>query len=276
MNRFKNKTMRAKCAAALAAALFVALPSATGETVYDLTAKGSTATVGDATFATTDTQPTGTGVIQSFVRIGSNQDLVQGYNTDGTPQLDTKGGAFTHSVLLSSLQLQADGTYRFLLDINQIGTDHRYNLNEVQLWVSTDPSLINYQSVFTSGSTNGTDNLGFGTSAAKVYDLDTGTNSGILLNYELNHGSGSGDMFMNVNASVFDGLDSNKTWYVYLFSAFGNPNPNNDGFEEWAALLGPENPPMPFVPEPATMALALSGLVGFGLMRLRRLRRAVA
>jgi len=30
------------------------------------------------------------------------------------------------------------------------------------------------------------------------------------------------------------------------------------------------------VPEPSTMALALSGLVGFGLMRLRRFRRAVA
>jgi len=274
MNRFKNKTMTAKYAAALAAALFVALPSAKGaEIVSDLTGGGSV-TLNNAVFSTTNTQPTGTGFIQSFVRIGDPADLVQGYNTDGTPQLDTKAGAFTHSLLLSSLKLQADGTYRFLLDINQTGQTTSYNLNEVQLWVSTSPNLTNYSSVFDSTQTDGTANTGFGASATKVYDLDTGGDKGILLNYTLNSGSGSGDMFMNVQASLFSTFNQ-ATTYVYLFSAFGNPNPNNDGFEEWAALTGSN--PMPFgVPEPATMALALSGLVGFGLMRLRRLRRAVA
>jgi len=60
---------------------------------------------------------------------------------------------------------------------------------------------------------------------------------------------------------------------------------NNAGVIDWKPLVGltgfgsgnPGSPQQPNpVPEPSTIALALSGLVGFGLAGLRRFRRAVA
>jgi len=125
--------MLKKLLAAAAAVAVFALPSASAETPISLTTAGSSTTVNGVTFATTDTQPTGTGVIQSFVRIGDPQDLIQGYNTDGGTPLNDKGGPWTHSVRLDSLAVQTDGTFRFLLDINQVGNLHMYNLNEKQL-----------------------------------------------------------------------------------------------------------------------------------------------
>jgi len=261
-----------KLLAATAAIAVFALPSARAETALSLTTLNSSQTVGPVTFATTDQQPTGTGVIQSFVRIGDPKDLVQGYNTDGGTPLNDKGGPWTHSVRLDSLAVQSGGTFRFLLDINQTGSNTNYNLNEMQLWVSTNPNLTNYSSVFDSTHTDGTANTGFGASATKVYDLDAGGDVSLVLNYSLNSGSGSGDMYAVVPTSLFSAYNPTQ-YYVYLFSAFGQPNNNNDGFEEWAALTG-DNNPIPFgAPEPSALALAFSGLVASGFAGLRRYRR---
>ena len=63
----------------------------------------------------------------------------------------------------------------------------------------------------------------------------------IRLDYSLNAGSGSGDMFLYVLDAVFDAVFTAGFTNVILYSQFGlNPGPNrsNDGFEEWATLNG--------------------------------------
>ena len=72
----------------------------------------------------TASQPTGSGFIDSFVRVSANTDCVQGYNTDSRPlQFDENTSAtFTHDLLLSAVPIVNIGgvNYReFLLDINQ-------------------------------------------------------------------------------------------------------------------------------------------------------------
>src|SRR5262249_22015928 len=120
--------------AALAAAALFALPGAEGATTIDLTTAGAsetgTGTVG-GTFQVQQISPqsTGTGVIDSFLRIQKN-DTEQGYNTSlGTP-LDDKApsGGFTRALNLNEIPTVTLGgiTYlQFLLDINQnTGSNH--------------------------------------------------------------------------------------------------------------------------------------------------------
>src|SRR5262245_11232416 len=57
-------------------------------TPLDLTMRGSEGTIEGAVFQQCDAQPTGTGVIQSFVRVqtaNAKSSVEQGYNTDGRP-----------------------------------------------------------------------------------------------------------------------------------------------------------------------------------------------
>jgi hypothetical protein len=65
-------------------ALAVHSPAKAGVTL-DLTSAGSSGYIGGAYFKQVDPQPTGTGVIDSFVRLSTNQDIEQGYNTDARP-----------------------------------------------------------------------------------------------------------------------------------------------------------------------------------------------
>jgi hypothetical protein len=57
---------------------------------------------------------------------------------------------------------------------------------------------------------------------------------------------------------------------VYLYSKFGDPNNNNDGYEEWAAVVGP-NTPQP-IPLPASLwgGMALLAVIGAAKLRSRR------
>ncbi|HEU5116748.1 MAG TPA: LEPR-XLL domain-containing protein, partial [Isosphaeraceae bacterium] len=94
-------------------------------TPLDLTGPASFGFINGALFRQGSNQPSGTGVFQSFVRI-QNDGTEQGYNTDGSPQFDTKGGSFTHAVLLSTIPLKVINgeAYReFNLDINQTGKE---------------------------------------------------------------------------------------------------------------------------------------------------------
>src|SRR5438067_13222135 len=98
-------------------------PSAT----VDLTLHGATGTVNGAVFEQYDARPTGTGHIQSFVRIqgaSAKATVQQGYNTDARPlQYDeNKSPQFTRSLALNSIPVVNVGgvpSYELLLDIIQ-------------------------------------------------------------------------------------------------------------------------------------------------------------
>src|SRR5438445_983483 len=263
MKQGRNVRSLALAAATVAASIF-AVSAAKAETVLDLTGPvPQSTTINGAIFTTNVQQPTGTGVIRPFVRLDSSKDIEKGYNTDARP-LDSANDAkqdaqYTHSLTLSSLQsTNIGGTdyFQFLLDINQTGTSPLLNLNDLQVYVAGSASL----SGFTSGS-------GFSSGPSTlVYNIDAGTDHGVLLNYNLNSGSGSGDLYVDIPTANFN--VANNT-YVYLYSSFGVPNPNNDGFEEWAAVAKAGTPSVP-LPASVWGGLALLGLMGAAKIRSRR------
>ena len=241
----------ASAVAGVVAALLSAPASAV--VTLNLTA-GGTGTLNGAIFTTTDSQSTGTGVIQSFVRMGSNELIEQGYNTSARPLFYDENNSpnFTRDLPLSAVPIVTIGglQYReFLLDINQTGADPFLSLDKIQIFVQSSGGR--------SGAITGA------AFTNKVYDLDFGTDNGILLDYSDNSGSGSGDMFAYIRNDLFVGGS-----YVYLYSMFGQtaPHGNNDGFEEWAVRSVQTLP----IPEPGTYALMLAGLGAVGFMARRR------
>src|SRR3954468_18762573 len=69
--------------------------------VIDLTTRGSQGTINGAIYKQVDPQPTGTGVINSFLRLQA-KDVEQGYNTDHRPvEFDEKTDIHTRSLLLT-------------------------------------------------------------------------------------------------------------------------------------------------------------------------------
>jgi hypothetical protein len=226
--------------------------------MYDLTGSSTDMVFIDgAWFYNVNAASTGSGVIQSFVRIQTNAAVEQGYNTDYRPlQFDeNNSSSFTHSLLLSDVPtVDLGGTlYReFLLDINQnkTGDGRLLSLDALQIYQADVGDLHGYPT-------------GWGT---PVYNLDASTDNYILLDYSLNNGSGSGDMFAYIPDSAFsDSLD-----YVYLYSMFGVENPNTASYEEWAVRTDVTSPPPPPpVPVPAAVILGLLGL-GIAGLKLRR------
>jgi hypothetical protein len=197
------------------------------------------------------------------VRISSNKDTEQGYNTNARPlQFDENSSpVFTRALQLSAVPIVMIGgvAYReFLLDINQTGTAPLLTLHELQIVVgNTDKPEA---ATVGAGGT-----LNFGSQASLVYDMDanSGGDSQVELDYNLNSGSGSGDMFAYIADSLFVGGT-----YVTLYSKFGPVQPNNDGFEEWAVRTPTIIPPA--TPVPAGIVILASGLPVGLLVRRRR------
>jgi len=249
-----------------AATTMLSLASVASAGVLDLTGGGSGTINGLATdfFTTTDNQATGSGVIQSFVRVSAaNQQTVQGYNTDARPlQFDENSSPiFTRQLSLSAVPVVNIGgvNYReFLLDINQTNADPLLTLRELQIFVGNTGSPTG-----AIVGANGT--LSFGGQASLIYDMDVpDEGSQIELDYSLNSGSGSGDMFAYIADSLFTGGS-----FVTLYSKFGPPpNDNNDGYEEWA-VRSTETLVVP-LPMAAWAGMALCGFVGASKLRRRQ------
>ena len=181
-------------------------------------------------FAGSDVPPTGTGFIQSFVRIQSNSSNEQGFNTDGTPQLDTKAGIFTHSIQLEDIPtVTINGKeYReFRLDLNEKDstTNDGINLTALKIFIAGSGDLTAYTPTPLTLPTGA--NPFMLTGATLVYDLDGAGDVTVPMN-EWSTGSGHGDYAVVIPEAAF--AHASDTDYVYLYSAF---SANDAGFEEW-------------------------------------------
>jgi hypothetical protein len=226
-----------------AAALAAAMPA----TALELVTAGSSGFVNGGFFEQVPDQSTGTGVIEPFLRVQAN-GTEQGFNTSVNNVLDNKDGIWTHSLLVSDVpvvNLGGTNYFQVLLDINQTGANPLLSLDQLKVYRQ---STGNISSV--AGLTN------------QIYNLDGAGDTFIRLNYDLNPGSGAGDMFAYIPVA-------GSGDYFYLYSQFGSINASNDGFEEWATV-GVSQP----IPEPETYALMMAGLGVVGFMARRRKARA--
>lgn len=239
----------------------------------DLTVNSS-GWAGGALFANVDPSGSqGTGVFEPFVRIqGTGQgDTQEGYNTDGTLEFDTKAGVWTHSVEFTDMDLftcadfaagdtDCDGTaeyYLFVLDYNQTAQQPLLSIDAIEIYETANGSLTGYDA--------GAD------WASQLFDL--GDNN-VLLDYNLTGtGSGGGDLF------AFIPLDGITLQYMVMYSKFGDTPgyERNDGFEEWAFVVGPgcqDGDPNcdgdNVVPEPSSMLMMGGGLLGLAWWRRRK------
>ena len=215
-----------------------------------------------ALWTTTDSQSTGTGVIDSFVRISSASDLVvSGMNTDARPltQDENSSPTFTHDItegIVPIVTIAGIQYYEFLLDINQTNADPKLSLSGLEL----------------CHSGTGSQTIGAGDTDCAGTDIYSLGANNVLLNYGFNSGSGSGDLFVYIPVPVGGIADTN---FMYLWSSFGEPPPdgNNDGFEEWAVRT---TTPVSAVPEPASLLLFGSGLAGIARAVRRKRSQAAA
>lgn len=254
MNAIHKNLYKVSIAVAM---IFVAV--AANATTISLTTDGASGFINGAFFQQIDAQATGTGVINTFVRIHKSP-TEQGYNTSGRPlKFDEDTSLLvTHDLQLSSVPtVTVDGNvYRqFLLDLNEPGqaTGSLITLDSLQVYLGPVGGL-------TPDTLSLLSSLG-----TKIYDLDGIEASSIELKASLNSGSGSGDMYAYILDNLFTGP---STQYVYLYSAFGVPNTSDGGFEEWA-VVGQPTPP---VPEPGTLLLLGCGLFGLAIFSKRRMK----
>lgn len=98
----------------------VATLGAIAHAALDLTGAGASGTINGGIFQQIDSQSTGTGVIEPFLRLKANGNEA-GYNTDGTlgGSFDQLSGAWNYDLLLSSVPIKNLDTvsyYQFLLE----------------------------------------------------------------------------------------------------------------------------------------------------------------
>jgi hypothetical protein len=222
-------------------------------TIVDLTGSNDSGTINGAQFVFTTQQPTGTGVIQPFLR-EQNTPVEQGYNTSGGTPFDDKAGRWTHDLTFSDLQasqvtLGGVSYFKLLLDVNEPGGNKSLiSLDQLQLYTSS----VGSQTTTSVGS------LG-----TLRYTFNSGDS--VLLNASRNHGSGSGDMYAYIPTSDFAGTKTSD--FVYLYARFGNTDNSQAGFEEWALVNAAPIPEMN-----ALLPIIIFFAAAFATQYLRRCR----
>jgi hypothetical protein len=231
--------------------------------IIDLTTAGANGTILGATFQQIPDQSTGTGVIDPFLRIQANGSE-GAYNTGGALanppfQQQGSGQSWNTDLLLSAVPI-VNGSYQFMLDINQTGANPLLSLNQLQVFRTGTAGQ-------TAGAVDAFGHLS-GIVGTSVYDMNpaSGLANGVKLDYSLNNGSGSGDMFLYIPTSAFAGVAGD---YVVLYSHFGAPGTyrSNDGFEEWATVGTTA------VPEPTTVVAGALLLLPFAVSTIRTIRK---
>jgi hypothetical protein len=196
-----------------------------------------------------DVPPTGTGLIDPFLRI-HRQGSEQGYNTDyrnsgkggpGTNLLDDiTDPNFTNSITVGQVrEVMLDGSGNIVSTGGELYREFRLDLGEPGN-DSADSGLVNFSRLQFFLSSSRTEHIVGDTwnntlgGATLVYNLDGGSEGDIDFTLrDLTSGNGALDYAVYVKSSLL-GTDTSK--YLYLYSAFGTPPPGADGtFEEWSA-----------------------------------------
>ena len=259
-------------------------------TTINLTASGNTATVNGALFITPSQVTSGTGLIDSFLRI-QNSPTEQGYNSSdrsakGKTQFDEDTNVLVNHDLTilqlatNKVNFQGIEYYEFVLDTAEPVSTSLLSLDRLEFFEG--PSTTNTATCvggsfgYVTGTPSGTlcglsavysldggpDGTGWtkstGTAGTPTFDTDYS----ITLNAANFSGSGQLDLLVLVPTALFGNVPANK---VYLYSRFGDLNPTAGSFEEWARKTT-----VTFVPIPGTAALVGLGLLGLLLSRRRR------
>ena len=266
-----HTNLRGLLATAAATVLGAIVPVQAGASMLDLTTAGSFGTINGATFyQSSQNVASGTGVFDPFLRIQAN-GTEAGYNSNAShPDLDAKGGIWTHALSLSSVAVT--GGYRdFYLDIKETASklNPLLSLDQLQLFLTTNPLLTGYTAY-----------SGFGSNATKIYDLNSDSNrfgNWVKLDYSLSgSGSGRADLHVSFDNAIFNNSLSGPV-YVVMYSMFGmkgagkNGLGSSAGFEEWSTRHA-----VAAIPEPETYAMLLAGLGLLGFAARRRKQKEAA
>ena len=217
-------------AAVMVAAGLIVTSTLANATVVDLTGNNNKGRINHAEFDWTPEQPTGTGDIQSFLRVQADP-AEEGYNTSGGTPFDDKSGPWTHDIRVSDLEASIVTIgeiqyYKLLLDVNEPGGEK---------------SLISMDRLeFYTSSVGGQTTTDISSLGILRWSLDGAGDSYVLLDAGRNHGSGSGDMYAYIPVANF--ADALSTDFVYMYVRFGDQvgASSAGGFEEWSIGISDE------------------------------------
>ena len=211
-------------AAVMVAAGLIVISTLANAKVVDLTGNNNKGRINHAEFDWTAEQPTGTGDIQSFLRVQADP-TEEGYNTSGGTPFDDKSGPWTHDIQVSDLDasIVTIGEYSILQ-----ASSRRERARRRESLISMD-RLEFYTSDVGGQTTTDISSLGI-----LRWSLDGAGDSYVLLDAARNHGSGSGDMYAYIPVASFEG--ALPTDFVYMYVHFGRSvgATTEGGFEEWS------------------------------------------